>query len=169
MQGGLEALELRPHHSIWINTTIFYIGDIGPQGARSAFSGCCCCSQSEPIFPVSAICLHSIKPRSQIATRHHLCHAEPLHPALKCHFSRAGGFPKVPAPPPPCVFRSPAPFSARSQHTRRPVCVWCFCRPLALFSAIAQHTAPPPLLVPFRSRHCFRKCAPVRLCSTYWV
>jgi hypothetical protein len=33
---------------------------------------------------------------------------------------RAGGFPKVPAPTPPCVFRSPALFSAHSQHTRRP-------------------------------------------------
>jgi hypothetical protein len=27
--------------------------------------------------------------------------------------------------------------------------VWCFCRPLALFSAIS-HTEPPPLLPPFR-------------------
>ena len=30
---------------------------------------------------------------------------------------RAGGFREVPAPTPPCVFRSPALFSARSRHT----------------------------------------------------
>jgi hypothetical protein len=46
---------------------------------------------------------------------------------------RAGGFPKVPAPPPPCVLRSPALFSARSQHTQRPDSAWWFCRPIGAF------------------------------------
>jgi hypothetical protein len=46
--------------------------------------------------------------------------------------TRAGGFPKVPAPSPPCVLRSPAHFSARSQHTQRPDRVWWFCRPSAI-------------------------------------
>jgi hypothetical protein len=38
---------------------------------------------------------------------------------------------------PPCVFCLPTLFSACSQHTGSPACVWCVCRPLALFSAIA--------------------------------
>ena len=46
---------------------------------------------------------------------------------------RAGGFPKVPAPTSPCVFRSPALFSARSRHTQRPDRVWCVCRPISTF------------------------------------
>jgi hypothetical protein len=53
-------------------------------------------------------------------------------------FPRAGGFPKAPAPTWLCVFRSPALFSARSQHTQRPDGVRWFSRPLALFSAMAH-------------------------------
>jgi hypothetical protein len=46
---------------------------------------------------------------------------------------RAGGSPEVPAPPPPCVFSSPALFSACSQHTGSPALVWCVCRPISTF------------------------------------
>jgi hypothetical protein len=61
---------------------------------------------------------------------------------------RAGGFPKAPAPPPPCVFCSPTPFSACSQHTGSPVLMWCVRRPISTFQrAIAQLTACPPLRI----------------------
>jgi hypothetical protein len=64
----------------------------------------------------SAICQQGNTPPPS-PNRRHLYHAEPLH-ASPCR--RAGGFPEAPAPtPPPCVFRSPALFSARSRHTRR--------------------------------------------------
>ena len=56
---------------------------------------------------------------------------------------RAGGFPKVPAPTPPCVFRSPALFSARSRHTQRagqrPDRVWWFCRSAGHSSTFQRH------------------------------
>jgi hypothetical protein len=38
----------------------------------------------------------------------------------------------------PCVFRSPTLFSACSRHTGSLAFVWCVCRPLGLFSAIAH-------------------------------
>jgi hypothetical protein len=116
----------------------------GPQGARTAVSGCC--SLSEPVFPVGGLPAHrrgtaqpSMKPRcscSQIATRPpptthylhttHLCHAVPpgpqchstLHATPKCHFFRAGGFPAVPAPAPPVC--SPPFASASAQRFSAP-------------------------------------------------
>jgi hypothetical protein len=89
----------------------------------------------------SVICLRSTRPRSQQPNRHHLCHAEPLHTTLKCYFFRAGGFPKAPATAPPvCIlFAGRRRFSAPAHSTQEaPACVWCVCRPLALFSAIAH-------------------------------
>jgi hypothetical protein len=53
---------------------------------------------------------------------------------------RAGGFPKAPAPAPPCVFCSPTLFSACSQHTGSPVLVWCVRRPISTFQRhISRH------------------------------
>jgi hypothetical protein len=49
------------------------------------------------------------------------CRASPCHPDTpKCHFSRAGGFPKAPAPAPPACSPLAGAFSARF-----PACVWC--------------------------------------------
>jgi hypothetical protein len=99
--------------------------------------------------------------------------SEPLTSTLrppqppKCHSPRAGGFPKAPAPTPPCVFRSPEPPSARAHSTREGRFVWCFCRPLMLFSAIGAHgisSITGPLPVPSCPRS-----HPFRLCSTHWV
>jgi hypothetical protein len=94
-------------------------------------------SRSEPIFPASNSPAEGVDPPPP--NRRLLYQAEPLSPPPKGYFFRAGSFPKVPLHRcPPCVFRSPALFSACSQHTGSPACVWCVCRPLALFSAIAH-------------------------------
>jgi hypothetical protein len=53
---------------------ILYWG-IGPPGARSAFSGCC--SQSEPIFPVSNLPAGETNPPPP--NHRHLYHTGPLH------------------------------------------------------------------------------------------
>jgi hypothetical protein len=52
------------------------------------------------------------------ANRRHLCHAVPLHATPKCYFSRAGGFPKAPAPAPPVC----SPFAGAFQRPR--ACVY---------------------------------------------
>jgi hypothetical protein len=72
--------------------------------------------------------------------------AGPLHATPKYHVSllSRGRFPEGgprTGTPPTCVFCSPTLFSACSQHTGSPACVWCVCRPLALFSAIAHSIA----------------------------
>jgi hypothetical protein len=78
------------------------------------------------------------------------CSASARHPEVLL-LSR-GRFPEGPrsSTDPPCSLTL---FSACSQHTGSPYFVWCVCRPLAIgafqFSA-PQHTAPPPLQVPFR-------------------
>ena len=103
---------------------------IGPQGARSAFSGCC--SQSEPVFPVSNLPAGGIPPpppnRRWMPDR---CANSQSPPCRR--------FPEGPRTDlVMCVFRSPVLFSARSQHTQRPDRVWWFCRPLVI-SAFQRH------------------------------
>jgi hypothetical protein len=59
-----------------------------------------------------------------------LYQAEPLSPPRSVtSFARAVPRRPRPATAPPCVFRSPTLFSACSQHTGIPACVWWFCRP----------------------------------------
>jgi hypothetical protein len=68
-----------------------------------------------------------------------LIQAEPLHATPKCCASLARAVSRRPPHRyPPCVFCSPALFSACSHHTGSPAYVWCVCRPLSLFSAIAH-------------------------------
>jgi hypothetical protein len=67
---------------------------------------------------------------------------------------------------PPCVFRSPTPFSACSQHTGCPACVCSACRTSALFSDSTHHRLH--YRSPFGFHFCFRS-VPFRICSTYWV
>jgi hypothetical protein len=66
------------------------------------------------------------------------CRASPRHPEVLL-LSR-GRFPEGHRIGTPRVLSARRRFSpsARSQHTRSPACVWCFCRQLALFSAIAH-------------------------------
>jgi hypothetical protein len=104
-------------------------------------------AQSEPVLPVSNL---PAQHKAAQPNRHHLCHAGPLHATdsatPKCCFSRAGGFPKVPATAPPrapCVFRSPALFSAFSQYTGSPAFVWC----LPVISTFQRHSAQHPSIV----------------------
>jgi hypothetical protein len=59
--------------------------------------------------------------------RRHLYHTEPLH-SPPCRW-----VPEGPRTDPPCVFCSPALFSACSQHTGSPAFVWCVCRPTSTF------------------------------------
>jgi hypothetical protein len=107
---------------------------MGPQGARSAFSGCH--SQSEPIFPVSnspgAPEGWGEPPAAKSPPS--MSRAPPCTlPRSATSLARAVSR-RPPYRYPPCVVRSPTPFSARSQHTRSPACVCCICQPLALFS-----------------------------------
>jgi hypothetical protein len=57
----------------------------------------------------------------------------------------------------PCVVRSPALFSACSQHTRSPACVWCVCLPA--IRAFQRHSTRHLLRYrspPFGFHFCFR-------------
>jgi hypothetical protein len=81
-------------------------------------------------------------PRRQIAAFYLIYQAEPLRSplrsaTLRTSFARAVSR-RSPHRHPPCVFRSPALFSACSQHTGCPACVCDVCRPSALSSAIAH-------------------------------
>jgi hypothetical protein len=112
------------HHAPRRNDITFYnilYWSIGPQGARSAFSGCC--SQSEPIFPVSNL---PAQHKAAQPNRHHLYHAGPLHATPKCYFSRAGGFPKAPATAPPvCIPFADAFQRLLTAHRKPGFCVVC--------------------------------------------
>jgi hypothetical protein len=92
---------------------------LGYRSARSAFSGCC--SQSEPVFPVSNL---PAQHKAAKPNRHYLCHAEPLHTTPKCYFFRAGGFPKVPATVPPmCILFADAFQRLLTAHRKAGLCV----------------------------------------------
>jgi hypothetical protein len=103
----------------------------------------------------SVICLRSTRPRSQIATIYTM---QSLFTPPRSVTSLAWAVSRRPPQRhPPCVFRSPTLFSACSRHTgSAPAFVWWVCRPLELFSAIAQ---PQHLLhygSPFGFHFCFR-------------
>jgi hypothetical protein len=119
----------------------------------------------------SVICLRSTRPRSQIATIYTMQSLSTRPPRSVASLARAGSR-RPPQQYPPCVFRSPTLFSACSQHTGSPYFVWCVCRPLALFSAIAHSISsiigPLSVFTCFPCAHSTREC-PVRFGSTHWV
>jgi hypothetical protein len=91
----------------------------------------------------SVICLRSTRPCSQIATIYTMQSLfTPPPPRSATSFARAVSR-RSPQRSPPCVFCSPTLFSACSQHTGSPACVWWLSRPWALFSALA-FSAPAP-------------------------
>jgi hypothetical protein len=99
----------------------------------------------------SAAHLHSTsgtRPRSQTATTYTM--QSPFTPPRSVTSLARAVSRRPPQRHPPCVLRSPALFSACSQHTGSTAYVWCVCRPLALFSAIAHSISSigGPLPVP---------------------
>jgi hypothetical protein len=134
---------------------ICYIGVVGPLGedgasaascvlvvlvpaARRAFSQHLSC-RDQPPQPNAAVC--------------------PPMPPLSCPYRR------FPAPTPPCVFRSPALSSAPLTAHVKAGCVWCFCRPLVLFSAIAPSMLS--IIAPLSVSSC--SCSPpFQFCPTHW-
>jgi hypothetical protein len=110
----------------------------------------------------SAICLHSIKPRSQIATIYTIQSLSTPPRSSATSLARAVSR-RLPHRHRPCVVRSPALFSARSAtaHAKPGLCV-VFLSAIGAFQRHSTQHLSPPLLVPFRSRHCFRRC-PIRL------
>jgi hypothetical protein len=91
---------------------------IGPQGARSAFSGCC--SQSEPIFPVGNL---PAQHKAAQPNRHHLCHAGPLHATPRSEVLRVTSLARAvsrrsPQRYPPLVYSVRRRFSAPAHSTQ---------------------------------------------------
>jgi hypothetical protein len=81
--------------------------------------------------------------------------------------------PKPPKPPPPPVsgvysVRQRLLAPAHSSTRECWICVWCFCRPLALFSALALAHSTSSVAGPLPVFSCSRS-RPFRLCSTHWV
>jgi hypothetical protein len=107
-------------------------------------------AQSEPVFPVS-----NLPAQPAICTMQGLF---TLHATPKCHFSRAGGFPKAPATAPPCVFRSPGLFSACSRpHGTQEARLLCGVLPA--ISTFQRHSTHHPSIVghfPVPSCYCKR-------------
>ena len=136
-----------------------------------------------------SICLRSTRPRSQIATTYSMQGLFTLHASrhpevlLGCYFSRAGGFPKVPAtrngtPCPPCVFRIPFPdafhfslFTFQPVHGTQEARLLCGVSMPAIRAS--QRYSTEHLLrygSPFGFHFCvlFPQCT-VRFGSTHWV
>jgi hypothetical protein len=79
-----------------------------------------------------------------------------MPPRSATSLARAGSRSRPPRYP-PCVFCSPTLFSACSQHTGNTAFVWCVCRPLVLFSAIAHSISSVMRYAhPFGFYFCFR-------------
>jgi hypothetical protein len=150
---------------------IYYIGvqvRKGPARPPGVSAAASCAQSRTPNNNTASTCLLAsrgqgvlLTPAAKTKTLLDVRTAAPTAPGVLL-LSR-GRFPEGPRiDPPVCI-----PFaSARSQHTWRPVCVWCFCRPLALFGVIAHSISsiigPLPVFSCSGSR-------PFRLCSTYWV
>jgi hypothetical protein len=121
---------------------------IGPQGARSAFSGCC--SQSEPIFPVGNL---PAQHKAAQPNRHHLCHAEPLHATPKCYFSRAADFPKAPVTAPPvCIPFADAFQRLLTAHRKPGLCVVCLPAMHATSMRLGENPRTEGACAPYRFR-----------------
>jgi hypothetical protein len=127
---------------------------MGPQGARSAFSGCHSRSERHFQSPVDNLPAGD-KPRRQIAA-FYIKQSAFAPPRSVTSLARAVSR-RPPHRHPPCVFRSPTPFSACSQHTgsgKPGLCVVC----LPAISAFQRYSTHHLLRCrsPFGFHFCFR-------------